>query len=153
MGFRAVFTGVISRFIRFIILQFGQRFVCGITEQLQKDSVLEIETGSVPIKFYSPNSLTAWRALSLLEKEPETISWIESLKDSLIPGTEGTIKVGGIRAIKFDIAMDDERGIFSKQRIIVRNHGRLYAFTGNGETFEEILDSFRFINEKESQPE
>ena len=49
--------------------------------------------------------------------------------------------------------MDDDRGIFSKQKIIVRNHGRLYAFTGNGETFEEIVDSFRFINEEESQPE
>ena len=89
----------------------------------------------------------------ILELSTHAISWIESLKDSLIPGTEGTIKVDGIRAIKFDIAMDDERGIFSKQRIIVRNHGRLYAFTGNGETFEEILDSFRFINKKESQPE
>ena len=89
----------------------------------------------------------------ILELSTHAISWIESLKDSLIPGTEGTIKVDGIRAIKFDIAMDDERGIFSKQRIIVRNHGRLYAFTGNGKTFEEILDSFRFINEKESQPE
>ena len=89
----------------------------------------------------------------ILELSTHAISWIESLKDSLIPGTEGTIKVDGIRAIKFDIAMDDERGIFSKQRIIVRNDGRLYAFTGNGETFEEILDSFRFINEKESQPE
>ena len=89
----------------------------------------------------------------ILELSTHAISWIDSLKDTLIPGTEGTVKVGGIRAIKFDIAMDDERGIFSKQRIIVRNHGRLYAFTGNGETFEEIVDSFRFIDEEESQPE
>ena len=89
----------------------------------------------------------------ILELSTHAISWIESLKDTMIPGTEGTIKVGGIRAIKFDIAMDDERGIFSKERIIVRNQGKLYAFTGNGETFDEIVDSFRFLSEEESQTE
>ncbi|MGB0610780.1 MAG: hypothetical protein ACPGNW_07350, partial [Verrucomicrobiales bacterium] len=81
------------------------------------------------------------------------ISWIDSLKDSLIPGTEGIIKVDGIRAIKFDIAMDDERGIFSKQRIIVRNHGRLYVFTGNGATYDEVVKSFKFIPEEEALEE
>ena len=85
----------------------------------------------------------------ILELSTHAISWIDSLKDSLIPGTEGIIKVDGIRAIKFDIAMDDERGIFSKQRIIVRNHGRLYAFTGNGATFDEVVKSFKFIPEEE----
>ena len=89
----------------------------------------------------------------ILELSTHSTSWIESLKDSMIPGTEGTIKVGGIRAIKFDIAMDDERGIFSKQRIIVRNLGKLYALTGNGDTFDEIVDSFRFLIEEESQPD
>lgn len=85
----------------------------------------------------------------ILEFSTHAISWIESLKDSLIPGTEGTIKIDGVRAIKFDIAMDDDRGIFSKQRIIVRNLGRLYAFTGNGETFDEVVKSFKFIPEEE----
>ena len=88
----------------------------------------------------------------ILELSTHATSWIESLKDSMIPGSEGTIKVGGIRAIKFDIAMDDERGIFSKQRIIVRNLGKLYALTGNGDTFDEIVDSFRFLIEEGSQP-
>ena len=85
----------------------------------------------------------------ILELSTHAISWIESLKDSLIPGTEGTIKIDDVRAIKFDTAMDDDRGIFSKQRIIVRNLGRLYAFTGNGETFDEVVKSFKFIPEEE----
>jgi hypothetical protein len=89
----------------------------------------------------------------ILELSTHATSWIESLKDSMIPGSEGIIKVGGIRAVKFDIAMDDERGIFSKERIIVRNLGKLYAFTGNGDTFDEIVDSFRFLIEEGPQPE
>ena len=56
------------------------------TESFKVSALLRsIETISTPrgqIKFYTISKLTAWRAQTLLTKEPETIEWIDSFKDN-----------------------------------------------------------------------
>jgi FkbM family methyltransferase len=44
--------------------------------------ILETNTKHGSINFFCPSELTLWRARSLLEKEPETIKWIESQKQN-----------------------------------------------------------------------
>jgi FkbM family methyltransferase len=78
MGLKTMAAGFIARCIRSFILLLGDRFLYVFTDKLQGDLVRDIEINTDAIKFYSPNGLTAWRAFTLLDKEPETIGWIDA---------------------------------------------------------------------------
>jgi FkbM family methyltransferase len=43
-----------------------------------EDQLIEIATKHGMIQFFCPNSLLEWRAYTLLDKEPETLDWIDS---------------------------------------------------------------------------
>ena len=59
------------------------RIICfspNLVEQINNTSIKKIHN----IKFYIPNSLSHWRALTLFSKEPGTIKWIDSFKKNEI---------------------------------------------------------------------
>src|SRR5689334_19678778 len=52
-------------------------------EALSEQMVVSTMTSFGPLKFFAPTKALAWRAETLLSKEPETIRWI----DSFSPGS------------------------------------------------------------------
>ncbi|MED6298746.1 MAG: hypothetical protein VX860_01540, partial [Verrucomicrobiota bacterium] len=73
-------------------------------------------------------------------------SWIEEVRKPLVHGTERTLSVDTERAITFEIRNDPDDDESKMRRIIVRNFGRIYVFTGKGKTFDEVVSSFDFID-------
>lgn len=59
---------------------FSRRVRAVLREALERveDQIEVAPTQHGPIKFFCPTDLTRWRALTLLDKEPETIEWIDA---------------------------------------------------------------------------
>lgn len=71
-----------------------------IAEKLQPHYTTQTRCGN--ITFYCPGSLPLWRAKTLLEKEPETIEWIESFKpNALFWDIGANVGVYSLYAAKF----------------------------------------------------
>lgn len=82
----------------------------------------------------------------ILELATYAPSWIEEVRKPLVHGTERTLSIDNERAITFEITSDPDNEESTMRRIIVRNFGRIYVFTGKGKTFDEVVNSFDFIN-------
>ena len=82
----------------------------------------------------------------ILELATYAPSWIEEVRKPLVHGTERTLSVDTERAITFEIKNDPDDDESTMKRIIVRNFGRIYVFTGKGKTFDEVVSSFDFID-------
>ena len=82
----------------------------------------------------------------VLELATYAPSWIEEVRKPLVHGTERTLSIDTERAITFEIRNDPEDDESTMRRIIVRNFGRIYVFTGKGKTFDEVVSSFDFID-------
>lgn len=77
----------------------------------------------------------------------------DHLRRGLIEGSETVQPVDGETGSRFEVEAADgadgdnggdaDGGL--EQHVIVERYDRLYVFTGKGETFDEVLDSFRFI--------
>lgn len=64
--------------ISFII--FKKRFLGYFKEKLENHCYIKKKITNNQITFFSPNKLIEWRVETFLEKEPETIEWIDSFK-------------------------------------------------------------------------
>ncbi len=82
----------------------------------------------------------------ILELATYAPSWIEEVRKPLVHGTERTLSIDNERAITFEIKNDPDNDESTMRRIIVRNFGRIYVFTGKGKTFDEVVSSFDFID-------
>ena len=82
----------------------------------------------------------------ILELATYAPSWIEEVRKPLVHGTERTLSIDTERAITFEMRNDPEDDESTMRRIIVRNFGRIYVFTGKGKTFDEVVSSFDFID-------
>lgn len=86
----------------------------------------------------------------ILELATYAPSWIEEVRKPLVHGTERTLSIDTERAITFEIKNDPKNDPKNEEstmrRIIVRNFGRIYVFTGKGKTFDEVVNSFDFID-------
>ncbi len=71
-----------------------------------------------------------------------------AMKQGAIPGTEGGVVVSGVQGTKFKITRNGE----VKSRVLVKNEGWLYAFEGQGDTFNETLGTFRFTSGTDPTP-
>ena len=87
---------------------------------------------------YPGNDFTVFE---LITRDP---GWRVRLQKDMVVGSELKEDVGGVEADCFDINLPDTEGV--SKRIIVENLDRLYVFTGKGETFDEVLGSFDFID-------
>jgi hypothetical protein len=45
-------------------------------------SIQVLNYNNKTIKFFTPNSTTAWRVKTIFEKEPITISWMNNIKEN-----------------------------------------------------------------------
>jgi len=45
------------------------------------DYTFSVDGADTPLLFFCPNELALWRARTLMEKEPETIGWVDSFKE------------------------------------------------------------------------
>jgi hypothetical protein len=87
---------------------------------------------------YPGNDFTVFE---LITRDP---GWRVRLQKDMVVGSELKEDVGGVEADCFDINLPDTEGV--SKRVIVENLDRLYVFTGKGETFDEVLGSFDFID-------
>jgi hypothetical protein len=75
----------------------------------------------------------------------------DHLRRGLIEGSEKVQPVDGETGSRFEVEVlagddaGDDGENEPEQHVIVERYDRLYVFTGKGETFDEVLDSFRFI--------
>ena len=62
--------------------------------------------------------------------------------EGAVPGSQSSAMVDGVGAIKFRLSPAfDER---ERYRIVAKRDGWVYAFTGKGQAFDDIVDAFRF---------
>ena len=54
--------------------------------------------------------------------------------------------VSALKSGQIEIKNDPDHEQSTMRRIIVRNFGRIYVFTGKGKTFDEVVSSFDFID-------
>ena len=79
------------------------------------------------------------------------VGWRNSLRNHVVEGSESSKEIDGLEAEGFDIRLPDD-GEVKRERVILEHMDILYVFTGRGKPFDEILQSFAFIEkEKEKQ--
>ncbi len=67
------------------------------------------------------------------------------IRQYMVVGSERARPVDGETGARFEVEdQSDAGGVV--QHIVVERFDRLYVFTGKGETFDEVVDSFRFID-------
>ena len=76
----------------------------------------------------------------------------DHFRTGMLADSERVTKVGEKIGKRFAIEdpAEDSAGDGTIQRVIVENFGRLYVFTGRSDTFDEVIDTFEFI---ETPPE
>jgi len=90
---------------------------------------------------YPGNDFTVFE---LITRDPD---WKDRFQKHLVTGSEFKEDVGGVEAEGFDFKLpEEEEG--TRKRVVVEHLDRLYVFTGKGETFDEILRSFAFMETK-----
>ena len=95
---------------------------------------------------YPGNDFTVFE---LITRNP---GWRDPLRKHLVAGTELKEDVGGQEAEGFDIKLpEEEEG--TRKRVILEHLDKLYVFTGRGETFDEILRSFDFMESENEATE
>jgi len=86
----------------------------------------------------------------VFELETHDPGMIDHLRRGLVDGSDKVEIVGGETGSRFEVeAVGGEDG--PEQHVVVERSGWLYVFTGKGESFDEVLESFRFIDSQ--QPE
>ena len=94
---------------------------------------------------YPGNDFTVFE---LITRDP---GWRVRLQKGMVAGSELKEDVGGVEADCFEITLPDTEGV--SKRVILEHLDRLYVFTGKGETFDEVLGSFDFIDpDADSKP-
>ena len=53
-----------------------------VIEGLSSSAIVDAHAGPVAIRFYAPSSLLRQRAAALLSKEPDTIQWLDGLRET-----------------------------------------------------------------------
>lgn len=86
---------------------------------------------------YPGNDFTVFE---LITRDP---GWRVRLHKGMVAGSELKEQVGGVECEGFDIDLPDTEGV--RKRVIAEHLDRLYVFTGKGETFDEVLESFDFL--------
>jgi FkbM family methyltransferase len=59
----------------------GGKFHSLVSSMMLSRAIHTVAVGTDKIRFFCPNMLTYWRAETLLDKEPETIEWLDTLQD------------------------------------------------------------------------
>jgi len=78
-----IFSLILINLIQFInfILRKDDRLFCNkIIENLDNELYIKKKILDVQLKFFCPTKIIEWRVNNLLEKEPETIRWINNFK-------------------------------------------------------------------------
>ena len=119
-------------------LQFSLRYPKPLNIDVEDLSSLDEPGVSLKLQ-YPGNDYTVF-ALSTYDP-----SMLGHIRLYLVPGSEKPRPVGGETGSQFEVEdqSDDADGPIS--HVVVERFDRLYVFTGKGETFDEVLDSFRFI--------
>ncbi len=121
-------------------LGFSLRYPNLLNLKVEDRDVADVE-GIILKLQYPGNDFTV---LELITRNPD---WKDRLRKHLVTGSEFKEDVGGVEAEGFDLKLpEEEEGI--RKRVVVEHLDRLYVFTGKGETFDEILRSFAFIETK-----
>jgi hypothetical protein len=103
-------------------------------------------TGIILKLQYPGNDFTVFE---LITRNP---GWRDRLRKHMVTGSELKEDVGGLEAEGFDIKLpEEEEGV--RRRVIIEHLDRLYVFTGKGETFDEVLRSFAFIETEDEATE
>ena len=103
-------------------------------------------TGIILKLEYPGNDFTVFE---LITRNP---GWRDRLRKHMVTGSELKEDVGGLEAEGFDIKLpEEEEGV--RRRVIIEHLDRLYVFTGKGETFDEVLRSFAFIETEDEATE
>ena len=103
-------------------------------------------TGIILKLQYPGNDFTVFE---LITRNP---GWRDRLRKHMVTGSELKEDVGGLEAEGFDIKLpEEEEGV--RRRVIIEHLDSLYVFTGKGETFDEVLRSFAFIETEDEATE
>lgn len=84
----------------------GKGFISNLLADLSRKAVTTVNANGTDVRFYTPNSLSLWRARTLLTKEPDTIEWIDSFDDGDVFWDIGanvgcyTLYAGKVRGVK-----------------------------------------------------
>ncbi len=103
----------------------GRKFQSLATQELLEGSVREVAVADGVIRFFTPNMLTFWRAGTLLDKEPETIEWLESF---------------GADDLLWDIGANI--GLYSLYAAMVKKN-RVFAFEPNAANYFTLCRNIR----------
>ena len=74
------------------------------------------------------------------------------IRQYMVAGSEKVDRVGGETGSRFEVQDQSDRGE-TLQHVVVEQYGRLYVFTGRGETFDEVVESFQFVEFPPPPPE
>lgn len=58
----------------------SKELILNFKEFIEKKSYIKVNINKKNINFFVPNTLVKWRVKTLLEKEPETLEWIDNFK-------------------------------------------------------------------------
>jgi FkbM family methyltransferase len=94
-------------------------YVVGKKEEALKapPAIAEVKNGDATCKFYTPNDTTAWRARTLLTKEPATTAWVNSMNPGDVlydigANVGGYTMLAGVRGVKV-ISFEPEAGNYA----------------------------------------
>ena len=76
--FFVLFYNLIRILNYFTIFFFKRDLLINLKEQIEKNSYLKKKICNKNFFFFTPNQIVKWRINTLFDKEPETISWINS---------------------------------------------------------------------------
>jgi len=77
----------------------------------------------------------------VFELETHDPGMLDPLRRGLVEDSEKIEKIDGETGARFEVEAADG----ADQHVVVEYSGRLYVFTGRGDTFDEVLESFQFI--------
>ena len=119
-------------------LQFSLRYPQPLNIDVEDRSSLNEPGVSLKLQ-YPGNDYTVF---TLSTYDPSMLGHIRLY---LIPGSETPRPVDGETGSQFEVEDQSDDADGPIRHVVVERFDRLYVFTGKGETFDEVLDSFRFI--------
>jgi FkbM family methyltransferase len=79
MGLRTALAHALAFIFRLLSSVLGDNFALTFLNTASKRAFIQyVQINDCPLKLYSPNQITFWRAQTFASKEPETIEWINS---------------------------------------------------------------------------
>ena len=78
--FQSACFNIVYLFLKILQKISNRSIILRFKEFLEKKSYTDKNILNQKFSFFTPNELTRWRVNSILDKEPETIQWINSFK-------------------------------------------------------------------------